>query len=150
MGFMSWVSRVMQKLTFESMGLMSWVSRVSIALSLIAVAVNGIHVVSVESNAKINIGVNGINVVSVESFEKITVTCHFWFEHGSKTEEKPANVLLKTERKKAMQHQSSELLNPMLIFALLSTLTTTAVTATVFFTLVGVNVESHKLRCNMC
>ena len=50
------------------MGFMSWVSRVSIALSLIAVAVNGIHVVSVESNAKIYIGVNGIHVVSVESF----------------------------------------------------------------------------------
>ena len=54
-------------------------SRVSIALSLIAVAVNGIHVVSVESNAKINIGVNGIHVVSVESFKKIRANCHFWF-----------------------------------------------------------------------
>ena len=42
--------------------------RVSIALSFITVAVNGIHVVSVESNAKINIGVNGIHVVSAESF----------------------------------------------------------------------------------
>ena len=41
--------------------------------------VNGIHVVTVESNAKINIGVNGIHVVSVESFEKITATCHFLF-----------------------------------------------------------------------
>ena len=77
-------------------------SRVSIALSLIAVAVNGIHVESVESNAKINIGVNGIHVESVESnakinigvngihvesvetFEKITATCHFSFEHASK------------------------------------------------------------------
>ena len=75
---------------------MSWVSRVSIALSLIAVAVNGInvesnakinigvngiYVESVESNAKINIGVNGIYVESVETFEKITATCHFSFEH---------------------------------------------------------------------
>ena len=38
----------------------------------------------------------------------------------------------------------------MLIFALLSTLMTSAVTATVFFTLVGVSVELSKLRCNMC
>ena len=116
---------------------------------------------SVESNAKINIEVNGIHVVSVKSFEKIMATCHLSFEHASKTKKKPANVLLQTERKKAMQHQSSELLklstlttwtplNPMLIFALLSTLTTSAVTATVFFTLVGVNVESNKLRCNTC
>ena len=43
---------------------MSRLSRVSIALSLIAVAVNGFHVESVESNAKINIGVNGIHVES--------------------------------------------------------------------------------------
>ena len=88
-------------------------------------------------------------------------TCHISFQHASKTTEKAANVLLKTERKKAMQHQRSVLLklstlttwmplNPMLIFALLSTLTTSAVTATVFFTLLGVDVESHKLRCNMC
>ena len=48
-------------------------SRVSIALRLIAVAVNGIHVVSVESYAKINIGVNGIHVVSVESYAKINI-----------------------------------------------------------------------------
>ena len=47
---------------------MSRLSRVSIALSLIAVAVNGFHVESVESNAKINIGVNGIHVETVESF----------------------------------------------------------------------------------
>ena len=47
---------------------MSWVSKVSIAQSLIAIAVNGIHVESVESNAKINIGVNGIHVETVESF----------------------------------------------------------------------------------
>ena len=79
-------------------------SKVSIALSLIAVAVNRIHVVSVESNAKIIIGVNGIHVMSVESFEKIMAICHFLFEHASKTKEKPANVILKTERKKAMQH----------------------------------------------
>ena len=59
-------------------------SRVLIALSLIAVAVNGIHVESVESNAKINIGVNGIYVESVETFEKITATCHFSFEHAYK------------------------------------------------------------------
>ena len=44
---------------------MSRLSRVLIALSLIAVAVNGFHV---ESNAKINIGVNGIYVETVESF----------------------------------------------------------------------------------
>ena len=48
---------------------MSRVSRVLIALSLIAFAVNGIHVESVESNAKINIGVNGIHVESVETFD---------------------------------------------------------------------------------
>ena len=35
---------------------------------LIAVVVNGFHVESVESNAKINIGVNGIHVETVESF----------------------------------------------------------------------------------
>ena len=55
------------------MRFMSWVSRVSIALRLIAVAVNGIHVMSVESKAKINIGVNGIHVVSVESNAKINI-----------------------------------------------------------------------------
>ena len=50
---------------------MAFMSRLSIALSLIAVTVNGFHVESVESNAKINIGVNGIHVETVESFEKI-------------------------------------------------------------------------------
>ena len=74
---MSRVSRVMQELTLESMAFMLRLSRVSIALSLIAVAVNGFHV---ESNAKINIGVNGINVETVESFETITATCHFSFD----------------------------------------------------------------------
>ena len=68
MGFMSGVSTVMQKLTLELMAFMLRVSRVSIALSLIPVAVNGFHVGSVNSNAKINIGVNGIHVKSVESF----------------------------------------------------------------------------------
>ena len=48
-------------------------SRVSIALSLIAVAVLGINVVSVKSNAKINIGVNGIYVMSVESFKALSL-----------------------------------------------------------------------------
>ena len=66
MGFMSRVSRVMQKLILESMAFMS---RLSIALSLSAVAVNGFHVESVESNAKFNIGVNGINVETVKSFD---------------------------------------------------------------------------------
>ena len=66
---------------------MSRLSRVSIAVSLIAVAVNGFHVESVESNAKINIGVNGINVETVESFEMITVTCHFLFEHALKAKD---------------------------------------------------------------
>ena len=47
--------------------------RVSIALRLIAVAVNGIHVVSVESNAKTNIGVNWIHVMSVVSFNSSKV-----------------------------------------------------------------------------
>ena len=75
------VSRVKQKLTLESIGLMSRLSRVSIALSLIAVTVNGFHVESIESNAKINIGVNGINVETVESFETITATCHFSFDN---------------------------------------------------------------------
>ena len=63
------------------MTFMSRLSRVSIALSLIAVTVNGFHVESVESNAKINIGVNGINVDTVESFETITATCHFSFDN---------------------------------------------------------------------
>ena len=63
----------MQKLTLESMGLMSRLSRVSKALSLIAVAVNEIHVESVESNAKINIGVNGVDVESFESNAKINI-----------------------------------------------------------------------------
>ena len=49
--------------------------RVSIALRLIAVVVDGIHVMSVESNAKINIGVNGIHVVSIESFNSSEVNC---------------------------------------------------------------------------
>ena len=81
--------------------------RVTIALRLIAVVVIGIHVVSVESNAKINIGVNGIHVMTVESFEKITATCHFLFEHAwnattvkgdyRETTVKTANVLLKTD-----------------------------------------------------
>ena len=84
---MSRVSRVMQKLTLESMGFMSRLSRVSIALSLIAVAVHGFHVESVESNAKINIGVNGINVETVKSFETITATCHFSFEHAWKAKD---------------------------------------------------------------
>ena len=66
------------------MGFMSRLSRVSIALSLITIAVNGIHVQSVESNAKINIGVNGIYVETVESFfEKLRAICHFSFEHAS-------------------------------------------------------------------
>ena len=51
---------------------MGFMSRVSIALRLIAVAVNGIHVESVKSNAKINIG-NGIHVESVESNAKINI-----------------------------------------------------------------------------
>ena len=71
----------------------------NIALRLIAVGVNGIDVEGVESNAKINIGVNGIDV---ESFENITATCHFSSKHASETKEKPANVLLKTDKKKAM------------------------------------------------
>ena len=54
--------------------------RVSIALSLIAVAVIGIHVVSIKSNAKINIEVNGIHVVSVESFNssELNRCCGYW------------------------------------------------------------------------
>ena len=48
-------------------------SRISIALSLIAVAVNGFHVESVKSDAKINIGVNGIHVETVESNTKINI-----------------------------------------------------------------------------
>ena len=51
------------------MGFMSWVSRVLKSLRLIAVAVT-VHVMSVESNVKMNIGVNGIHVMSVESFWK--------------------------------------------------------------------------------
>ena len=72
---MSRVSRVMQKSTLEIMAFMSRLSRVSIALSLIAVAVNGFHVESVESNAKINIGVNGIHVETVESFNSSELNC---------------------------------------------------------------------------
>ena len=93
----------------------SRVSRVSIALSLIAAAVIGIHVVSVESNTKINIGVNGIHVVSVKSFEKTTATCHFSFEHAWKTStvkgdfcKKTANVLLKTDRCKNKNKEISK------------------------------------------
>ena len=78
---MSCVSGAKQKLTLESMAFMSRLSRVSIALSLIAVAVNGFHVESVESNAKINIGVNGITV------ERIMATCHFSFEHAWKAKD---------------------------------------------------------------
>ena len=70
------------------MGFMSRLSRVLIVLSLITVAVNGIHVVSVESNAKINIGFNGIYVKTVESFEKLRATCQFLFEDPSETKEK--------------------------------------------------------------
>ena len=50
MGFMSRVSRVMQKLTLESMAFMLRLSRVSIALSLMAVAVNGFYVESFNSS----------------------------------------------------------------------------------------------------
>ena len=45
---------------------MGFMSRVSIALSLIAVAVNGFH---------------------VESVEAITATCHFSFEHAWKAKD---------------------------------------------------------------
>ena len=83
---------------------MSRLSRVSIALSLIAIAVNGIHVQSVESNAKINIGVNGIYVDTVESFFRkakgylsLFIWACIW-----ETKEKTANVLLKTDKKKAL------------------------------------------------
>ena len=68
MGFMSRVSRVMQKINIGVNGIhVESVESNAIALSLIAVTVNGFHVESVESNAKINIGVNGIHVESVES-----------------------------------------------------------------------------------
>ena len=89
------------------MEFMSWVSRVWISLSLIAVAVIGIHVMSVESNAKINIGVNGICCEC-----PIKATCHFLFDHASKRglkQGKMAHLELKLYYKRQAVSHSSEM-----------------------------------------